>query len=291
LIKLALVAAAALFAPCAPAWNYTGHMLTAYVAYINLSPGPRAHVDEILRRHPDYPKWVANAPAGTDLGLEAFLQASVWPDVIKGDSRFWEPGLNGHSTPTPLLPGFPDMQQHREWHYRDRAIGPPGMTMPPGPEKNLVTEVNRMRRALGDPYNLAWLIHLIGDAHQPLHSATRYVNANDSGDHGGNGVALQGAAKNLHAFWDDLAGRDVDRASIAQLGEELIASGPAARKAVRTDIETCMGESFEIARDFIYTATPPVLSPEYIKRAAEIGRSRIVLAGYRIAAVLNERLE
>ena len=41
---------------------------------------------------------------------------------------------------------------------------------------------------------LKWIVHLVGDIHQPLH-------ASDNADRGGNSVLVRGAA-NLHSVWD-----------------------------------------------------------------------------------------
>lgn len=50
-----------------------------------------------------------------------------------------------------------------------------------------------------------YLIHVVGDIHQPLHSVSLYNTTYPSGDRGGNSlkiVLLNGTTQNLHAFWD-----------------------------------------------------------------------------------------
>src|SRR5262249_39587347 len=54
-------------------------------------------------------------------------------------------------------------------------------------------------------YDLSWLLHLVGDVHQPLHATTRVSATKPDGDDGGNGVELSSPA-NLHTFWDDVLG-------------------------------------------------------------------------------------
>ena len=51
--------------------------------------------------------------------------AAVWPDNIKGDPRFWD-DTHADASPTQLLPGFPDMKRHTNWHYFDMPYAPDG---------------------------------------------------------------------------------------------------------------------------------------------------------------------
>src|ERR1043166_5455824 len=97
-------------------WNATGHRVIAAIAYQRLTPKARTRVDELLRKHPDYATLLAEgAPKdSTDTSgraLAAFLHASVWPDVIRGDRRFYDE-TRQNAQPTPQIAGFPDMQSH-----------------------------------------------------------------------------------------------------------------------------------------------------------------------------------
>ena len=51
---------------------------------------------------------------------------------------------------------------------------------------------------------LSWLIHLIGDIHQPLHCVTHITSQHPApeGDRGGNSFKLKGTPNNLHSVWD-----------------------------------------------------------------------------------------
>jgi hypothetical protein len=216
LTKLVAAFLPLLLAPALQAWNYQGHLLSAYIAYKRLSPNVRAKVDDVLRRHPEYPRWMREAQQ-PDRGLEAFLQAAIWADVIKGDERFWDPGSR-RSEPTPLESGYRDMQQHRDWHYRDQPISAPGAPAPPPRVPNLLTAIEAQVDRLDDPYDLAWFLHLAGDAHQPLHAVSRFLTPEDKGDRGGNDVRLDHPAQNLHSLWDQIVGREVNRAAIVEEG-------------------------------------------------------------------------
>ncbi|MGR6783121.1 S1/P1 nuclease, partial [Aeromonas veronii] len=60
-------------------------------------------------------------------------------------------------------------------------------------------------------YDLVWLVHIVGDVHQPLHSAGRVSASDTEGDAGGNKVKLfceRGGPDNLHSFWDGLPGTE-----------------------------------------------------------------------------------
>jgi hypothetical protein len=53
-------------------------------------------------------------------------------------------------------------------------------------------------------YDLVWLMHLVGDLHQPLHCTARFAKTQKQGD-GGNGakVCATSCRDSLHTFWDD----------------------------------------------------------------------------------------
>src|SRR5207253_3232651 len=67
---------------------------------------------------------------------------------------------------------------------------------------------------------LAWVVHLVGDIHQPLHSSSRVTPAEPlpKGDEGGNTFHLDDN-RNLHAYWD----RILDEAVAPEPGEDSIA--------------------------------------------------------------------
>lgn len=97
------LAAILALAPSAHAWNGTGHMTVAYVAYQNLTPLTRARVDLLLKLNPMYSMWTANTKAAQK-GLVAFLNASTWPDCIKRATEcpgYTEDGSDHGETPPP----------------------------------------------------------------------------------------------------------------------------------------------------------------------------------------------
>src|SRR5262249_36397828 len=132
----------------AAAWNDAGHMTIAAVAYQQLAPEVRAHVDALLRQHPDFPNLSAGLAAGRPgFGIKVFMKAATWPDAIRSDPRFFD-DLKQGVVPTPLLPGFPDMKVHKDWHYRDEGISFDGTaTQPPG-AVNALTQIVATGNAL-----------------------------------------------------------------------------------------------------------------------------------------------
>jgi hypothetical protein len=152
---------------------------------------------------------------------------------------------------------------------------------------------------------LKWVVHLMGDIHQPLHVA-------DHHDQGGNRVevAFFGARDNapygtirLHTIWDV---QIVERLINARRGEAAIVSAPVSRaqKAQweRGSIADWMRESNEIARTFVYPALPGgfacsrridgvlPIGDAYYARAAPVVEEQIRKAGIRLAHVVNEAI-
>jgi S1/P1 Nuclease len=97
---------------------------------------------------------------------------------------------------------------------------------PPDP-LNALTQIKALTTTLASnttddvkSYDLVWLIHLVGDANQPLH-ATSCFTAADPGDNGGNAETVtptNAATESLHAFWDGLLGDRLNTGSIRQHG-------------------------------------------------------------------------
>jgi hypothetical protein len=239
-----------------------------------------------------------------------FMIATIWADDIKGDSKYSDDG------PDPNTPdgasssqniGYTDLFRHRYWHFVDTPF-PNNISIP---TPNAETQIVAFRTVLASSqpddlksYDLVWLLHLIGDVHQPLHAATRVTGS--KGDAGGNDVKLFGdASSNLHSYWDDLPGFDssfckdkihcLNRAMV--LGKSL---KPAPSKAGHNTITaTWIHESFEYARAEVYKAPigpgegPFSILPYslYDTRAFRLAEKRIALAGARLAQVLNTELK
>jgi hypothetical protein len=298
-------------APPATAWNATGHRLIAAIAYDRLTPKARARVDALIRQHPDYEKlFLKDAPTDPIARARAaFITASVWPDQIKGDPRFYDE-TRPNASPTPLLPGFPDMARHTIWHYYDTPYTPDGAEAEPQKPPSALSELNRILPLIGSKadvpptspsnptYLLPWLEHIEGDVHQPLHCVSRFLKSMPKGDAGGNNVYITGPNRNLHSLWDGAAGRDDTEAYAAKYIADATAANPSKRHQEKKP-EKWIHEGYELSISQVYTfgletgtrEHPITLPSGYEANAAKVAQQRIAIAGYRLAAVLNEKFK
>ncbi len=301
---LAGLALLALAAPCAQAWNGTGHMTAASVAYDNLSPKTKAAVDALLAKHRDYALWMAEKPAGyADKARWAFMKASTWPDDVR-------------KTP----------DDRPIWHYIDLPVVAPGYTPPPATlivvTPNAETQIGAETALLSTKtapdqdraVALCWVEHLIGDVHQPLHDASLFSPLFPKGDKGGNDESLAPGAtdadpleaaahpRKLHALWDDLLGASRDPAQIQQNAARLAAAYPrrAFPQLVRHKaVHEWVQEGTNLAQKYVYLnealpMTPMgdqkaevTLPPGYLTAAHGVADRQIALAGLRLADTLN----
>jgi hypothetical protein len=139
---------------------------------------------------------------------------------------------------------------------------------------------------------LRFLIHFVGDIHQPLHAANH-------DDRGGNRirVSLHGHRTNLHAVWDNdvvrAMGNDPERLAAAL--ERAVAPADRARWVKGGSVDWA-NESFAIASREIYAA-PDIRGRENVRLRDDYPESerpfvavQIEKAGVRLAAVLNRIL-
>jgi hypothetical protein len=280
----------------AQGWNATGHRVIAAIAYDRLTPHARAEVDALLRKHPDF---------ASLSGRDAFLAAAVWPDAIKGDKRFYD-DTHADAQPTPLLPGFPTMARHVNWHYVDIPFSPDGTPLEQAKSPNALEQLQRLLKVLGPAdadasYDLPWLIHIAGDVHQPLHCTSRFLKSQPNGDAGGNSVFVT-PGRNLHAFWDDAVGTDRSDAAVNQLAAGIAADyiqQHGAHPRLSRDPKKWIDEGFELAKSEVYTfgvetgsSEHPVTLPNgYEINAKRVARVQVAIAGVRLADALNRRFK
>ena len=287
------------------AWNGTGHRIIAAIAYARLTPQARARVDALIRQHPDYATlFTVDAPPDPAArARRAFEFAATWPDVIRGDMRFYD-STRAAAVPTPLLPGFTSMDSHATWHYYDIPYAPDGAPTTEQAPPHALSELRRILNEIGNEkvpaaqqaYDLPWLLHVEGDVHQPLHATSRFLKTQPKGDAGGNFVYIS-PKTNLHAVWDNLPGRDSSDAYIENYASGVTTEFPASRQ-LSSDPQQWLDESFDLVKSDVYNfgletgtqAMPLLLPADYEQKAENIARRRIALAGYRLAALLNARL-
>lgn len=151
---------------------------------------------------------------------------------------------------------------------------------------------------------LMFIVHFVGDLHQPLHTASG-VDADGRNDGGGNGAKvwfMQSArAKhptNLHHVWDNMMESDavLKRTGALAYAKRLEAQMPEEDVAswLKADLDATALESFEIAKTVIYPAfhanAGERLGTDYQARMQPIAFKQVQKAGVRLAAMLDEAL-
>jgi S1/P1 Nuclease len=160
---------------------------------------------------------------------------------------------------------------------------------------------------------LAWLFHLVGDIHQPLHAAQIFTVDYLNGDRGGNEICVRmtqmGQPMDLHRFWDGVITSSSNLTSLRKEATVLRNRQQFQQSQLtelgNTGFESWAKESFEIATKFAYRnggqiGSPrggnkdcttvweaPVLPVGYIVSARRIADRRMILAGYRLADLLT----
>jgi len=283
------------------AWNNRGHMIVAAEAWEHLTPQTKSAVNLLLRHNPRYAAWTSGLPSASK-ARAAFVRAATWPDYIKKAPGYYQDRLPNAKSARNI--GYTDCWQHRYWHYKDLAFSPDQTDLLEPGIPNAETQIRMLTSALADPalgndirsYDLSWLLHIVGDVHQPLHATQRFIASHPQGDGGGNDVkyCLSSPCEkgsSLHAFWDDAFGNAEDLRSVIQFAHDMAA--PAAQDASSLDPAQWLNESFEIAKAKVYQAPidntlgPVVLTNAYRVDAAKTATARASLAGVRLANLLN----
>ena len=151
-------------------------MMIAAVAYEKLTPAAHARVSSLLQLNPDYPKWVARA-SRAERDEVAFVMAATWPDEIKSERDYQNDGDRPFGPDTARNIGYADHLQHRYWHFIDVPFSTDHTPLVQPAIPNAQTQIALFRKTLASSnasdalksYDLVWLLHLVGDVHQPLH--------------------------------------------------------------------------------------------------------------------------
>jgi hypothetical protein len=311
-LLLSLLCSASFLPATASAWWDEGHMQIAAVAYDRLTPAVRAKVDTLIKLNPEYPSWIAGYPAGK-AAQYAFVRAATWADDIKS------PAL-GHTDrgDKPTKPnagrnvGYYDDLMHKYWHHKDIGFSTDGTPVEDADQVNALTQIKLLTAGLapssGLPdevrsYDLVWLLHLVGDAHQPLHATARFSHALPHGDEGGNKetvIPASGETISLHAYWDRLLGSySTPEGAIQDALVDSDTKLPDADPSLATESnpENWFNESEKLAEEVAYAepvrsgAKPHMLDRQYETDARNLARRQAALAGARLANLLNEALK
>jgi hypothetical protein len=206
----------------------------------------------------------------------------------------------------------------RQWHFIDIEIGAPNLDaacfnhppIPAGgtasngdPADCVVDKIQQFAAELQNPMTdpeeqiaaLKFVLHFVGDLHQPLHAA------DDNHDRGGNNKRVSAAgfrAGNLHHFWDtefvEQLGPDAKRIASDLIGH---ISKDQEKEWAAGEPSAWAQESFQVAKDDVYGQLPASnargsfrLSDEYVTDAVQDVSLQLSKAGVRLAFVLNRAL-
>lgn len=313
-LLLALVLAAT--ATPSFAWNAFGHMVVADLAWRDLkahAPQLLARIDALLQLNPSYAQWVKGVPESARQEV-AFVQAAHWADDIKGPgSGYASDGDNGGNTgvgpaASANLGYAPaDTALHKYWHFIDTGFSPDGTPVAATPVPNAQERITLFARTIASSsvpdalksYDLSWLIHLVGDLHQPLHATERFTADAAHGDAGGNFVKVdcarsQECPRNLHAVWDDILGTSLSPTTAIDYAASLPLPTDAA--LVQAPDDTWAAESLAMAESDAYggigdaSAGPHRLTGAYLANAERDAKARVALAGARLSWLLQQNL-
>ena len=313
----------------AMAWDSPGHELVAGIAWDNMTNAARQQVIAMLQKAPQdacLRDLFPNDSRPPDVRQrEFFMRAATWPDVVRpkpggGDTR-------------------PCIRFHQEsWHFEDHFwqgfSGETGKDAPSAaniqtPAVNAVERLSTFRHTVlcdqkpcaavvcdvkknpcttdeDRAMQLAWMLHLVGDIHQPLHTASHVTDKHPQGDRGGNLFLFTADphGPQLHGFWDHI----IDDTVKPQTGEKgtdiayldrvikdhIVSDHPKATLAAGLkpgDFEAWSQEGFAAAEANAYPkgfdeGTPP--SDAYKQNAFTIADRAIAIGGYRLADLLNQ---
>ena len=277
-MKRFLISLVLLFAPLAPTqayWEY-GHETVAHIAQANMSPKARANMQRLLRATP-----MLGTPK---CAMRNIADVSVWADCIKGDRLRW---------------GYTN-----SWHYQNVDICKPfdlksacadGNCVSAQIDRNFALLSNKALPAHVRLEALAFLIHFVGDIHQPLH-------AGDRADRGGNDLkATYGVMPgyNLHSVWDGLL---ADR---ALSGAPFIVRvfSPAEKAAiVQGNVRYWSEENWAVSKNIAYPramdgdacgakpSAPVSIDEADVAASRAALRQQVERGGIRLARLLDEAL-
>jgi len=309
IVQLVMLSFAAGFALAPPAhgWGCKGHQTVALIAEKYLTPEARQFVQKLLSENPIDPKLKRYCG---DAVRDAMADASTWADDVRGERK------NG------------------PWHYLDIPRGSKRGPLEPycGQEGCVTRAIGEQLAILKDKNAngvkraeaLRYVIHFVGDLHQPLHTIT-----ND--DEGGNCLPLKylrrkphqhnhSYSPNLHGIWDTaIPERDAEGADAGEYAETLeaqYAEDIEKWQKAGIHVDDWVWEGFDLAENVAYGGLNPnvpiepnvtvhscsddnnigdrmmnlhiVADESYQEKAAKVAEKRIAEGGVRLAMILND---
>ena len=236
-------------------WGSQGHMVVAQVAENNLTPAAKKAVSQLLKN-------------------QTLADVATWADIIKSQNEW------AHT---------------KSWHFVDIPDGEDYSTTDHHHDGDVIGAITEMvavlRKVNADAVSkenaLKFIVHFVGDLHQPLHVGRRE-------DRGGNDVKIifEGKNSNLHALWDSLMIMKsplshIEYAAWLENGKTFLPPYDIPGFAFSTVIAEGMG-----ARAEIYNFAPTVdgnvrVTEAYYKRNVDLMNRQLLSGGKRLAGLLN----
>ncbi|MBX3691587.1 MAG: S1/P1 nuclease [Dokdonella sp.] len=242
----------------AMAWSEAGHRIVAAMAEARLSPGVDAQVRALLAVS----------------GAQSMADVAGWADDVRKDPQQRE--LARATTKLHFI-NFADAR----CRYDAARDCPGGQCIVAGIDHYTAVLADRKRPDAERAEALRFLVHFVGDVHQPLHAGYR-------SDRGGNDHQLQfdGKGTNLHAIWDTQVLRS------RRLGWRAYADAIQPRPDLRAagTPRDWAEESCRISRDDGLYPRSRKLREAYLARMRPLAERRLRLAAVRLADRLEAAL-
>lgn len=288
------------------AWDDQGHTVIGIVAYDQLDAAQKTKLVKILNAgEPSY----AIDPAAEALTVG---RTATWADYIKkaNDSAYEDviTAFNDMTNPPDRRnPNDNEGVRCKIWHYINVLVHTEGKlnTFKPQPFDG-VQAVNMARERFPKESTdkmrawwVYWLMHVVGDLHQPLHCCASIAQF-PNGDAGGNRFQLSGDVKNLHWLWDngikDAINQDGWSGDLVERAKKLQTDYPKSLFATKLpvlDPAKWAQDGASKAVDYVYAGIRPNETPSaaYIQQRNRLSLSQAALGGYRLGAILQQLLK
>jgi hypothetical protein len=273
----------------ASAWSAFGHETIALIAWDQMTPKQQAAIMKIMQAN--------EAIFGSGTGTAPVLAGATWPDTVRFESDRATPNV-----PLAIFTalGITMSHQSNNLHFVDYNGAYPAL--PKG--QSAIVAIITAQKVLQDPAStmreqgeaLTYLIHCVGDIHQPLH-------AGDAKDYGGNSIVIKGigaskAKTELHAVWDEglfqTTGVDDPAQYITKYLTDPIkqAQATATSNMHPADWATNshhLAETVAYVDENDHTIMPGAhLSQAYVNEALVVANKQLAIAGVRLAALLDQ---
>ena len=258
------------------AWGAQGHRLVGLLAANHLTPVAKRNVEWLLA-----PETLGDVASWADEVQGGINQTALWHYVnIPADAKSYD-----RDRDCPRQPNVAAGSRNDAW--RDCVVDRIGYHL----ERLADTRLDRADRATA----LKFLVHFVGDIHQPLHASAI--------ERGGNGILVKVFGSdtcggdparptpcNLHSAWDSLmiAHRNLDDRAFLELVERRVMGEGLLTKPVGTPPAWAI-ESLTLSNAIMLPQQGSVDEAYYSKYIGSL-EERLALAGARLAQLLNGAL-